>query len=96
MGDAATALAKLHAAVETAPESFPLWHTLAEIHLGAAQLDEALSAAQRAHALRPDELLINTTLSRIHVARGDQAAAEKFGAQAKILGWKEQLKEGQP
>jgi hypothetical protein len=37
-------------------------------------------------------LFINTTLSRIWMEKGDKPMAEKFGAQAKILGWKDQLK----
>jgi len=96
MGDAHSALDKLRRATTTAPASFALWHTLAEISLGSGQLDAALDAAQHAHALHPDDLLINTTLSRIWVKRGDKTEAEKYGAQAKILGWKEQLREPEP
>jgi len=92
MGEANAALAKLRGATQTAPDSFALWHTLAEIALGTGLTDEALTAAEKAHALRPDDLLINTTLSRIWVERGDKTTAEKYGTQAKILGWKEQLK----
>ena len=57
-----------------------------------------LETADRAHALRPDDLFINTTLSRIWMERGDKAQAEHFGAQAKIQSWKDQLKnpENQP
>jgi len=93
MGEADTALTKLRAAAQTTPHSFALWHTLAEIALGAGLADDALFAAEKAHALHPDDLLINTTLSRIWVERGDKAQAEKYAAQAKILGWKEQLKD---
>ena len=57
------------------------------------RFDEALIAANEAHALRPDDLFINTTLSRIWMEKGDKATAEKFGARAKVLGWKDQLKE---
>ncbi|KXU37094.1 hypothetical protein AXK12_02310 [Cephaloticoccus capnophilus] len=94
MGEAASALTKLRDAAQSAPHSFDLWHTLAEIALGAGLTDEALAAAEKAHALRGDDLLINTTLSRIWVERGDKARAERYAAQAKILGWKEQLKGG--
>ena len=34
----------------------------------------------------------NTTLSRIWVQIGDQEKAEKFNAQARMLGWKDELK----
>lgn len=92
MGDHEDALAKLSQATQAAPESFAAWHAAAEIHLSLKQLDQALDAAERAHAINPDDLFINTSLSRIWVGKGDKAAAEKYGAQAKMLSWKEQLK----
>jgi hypothetical protein len=42
--------------------------------------------------LRPTDLFINTTLSRIWMERGDKPKAEHFGAQAKIGSWRDQLK----
>ncbi|MBX3748589.1 MAG: tetratricopeptide repeat protein [Opitutaceae bacterium] len=98
MGDAASAVAKLSQATAVAPESFAAWHALAEIQFSQRDLDSALRAAERAHALRPDDTFINTTLSRIWMERGDKQAAEKYGAQARILSWKDQLKkpQGQP
>ncbi|MBS0632513.1 MAG: hypothetical protein JSS11_11405 [Verrucomicrobia bacterium] len=91
-GANATALEKLTRATAAAPESFEAWHALAEVHFSLRQLDAALAAGERAHALRPADLFINTTLSRIWMERGDKAKAEHFGAQAKIGGWREQLK----
>ena len=90
--DATAALAKLARATAAAPDSFEAWHALAEVNLSLRRLDDALAAAETAHALRPNDLFINTTLSRIWVERGDKARAEHFGAQAKIGGWREQLK----
>ena len=92
MGDIKSALIKLSQATTTAPESVEAWHALAEVHFSVRHLDEALRAAERAHALRPGDLFINTTLSRIWMERGDKARAEHFGAQAKIQSWKDQLK----
>ena len=92
MGDNDTALAKLGRAAAAAPDSFEARHALAEINFSLRRLDAALFAAQEAHVLRPDDLFINTTLSRIWMEKGDKATAEKFGAQAKILSWKDQLK----
>lgn len=91
MGDTDAAVEKLARATTAAPENFAAWHALAEINFDARRLDAALDAAQRAHALRADDLFINTTLSRIWMEKGDKPMAEKFGAQAKILGWKDQL-----
>ncbi|MCC5022847.1 MAG: tetratricopeptide repeat protein [Candidatus Synoicihabitans palmerolidicus] len=92
MGEHNAAKTKISEATSAAPDSFAAWHASAEIHLNLGDLDAALAAAERGHALRPDDLFINTTLSRIWVGKGDKDAAEKFGAQAKMLGWKEQLK----
>jgi tetratricopeptide (TPR) repeat protein len=92
LGDAAAAIVKLSRATEAAPDSFEAWHALAEVNFSRRDLDAALAAGERAHALRPSDLFINTTLSRIWMERGDKARAEHFGAQAKVQSWKEQLK----
>lgn len=91
MGEADNAVAKLQRATEAAPTSFEAWHALAEITFSLRRFDDALHAAEKAHALKADDLFINTTLSRIWMEKGDKATAEKFGAQAKILSWKDQL-----
>ncbi len=91
-GDSASALEKLGRCVAAAPDSFAAWHALAEVNFSLRRLDDALAAAERAHALSPGDLFINTTLSRIWMERGDKARAEHFGAQAKVQSWKEQLK----
>lgn len=95
MGDIDQALAKLQQATAAAPDSFAAWHALAEINFSERRLDAALAAAEQAHALDDQDLFINTTLSRIWMERGDKARAETFGAQAKMLGWKEELQRPQ-
>jgi predicted Zn-dependent protease len=92
LGETESALQKLNRATTAAPESCEGWHAQAEVNFSVRKLDAALAAAERAHALRPSDLFINTTLSRIWMERGDKARAEHFGAQAKIADWKEQLK----
>lgn len=92
MGEHDAALAKLARATAAAPAAFEAWHALAEINFSLRRFDAALVAADRALSLRPNDLFINTTLSRIWMEKGDKATAEKYGAQAKILGWKDQLK----
>lgn len=92
MGDHEAALAKLTRASSAAPDSFEAWHALAEVNFNLRRFDDALAAATQAHRLRPDDLFINTTLSRIWMEKGDKAKAEHFGAQAKIQSWKQQLK----
>jgi len=92
MGEPDSAIEKLHRATDDAPDNFGAWHALAEINFNLRRFDEALVAAQRAHAIQPEDLFINTTLSRIWMEKGDKATAEKFGAKAKTLSWKDQLK----
>ena len=93
MGDAESAIGKLHRAVELDPACFAAWHALAEIHFDLRQLDKALEAGSIAVGLQEDNVHIHTTLSRIHMERGDKEVAETHGARARVLGWKEQLKE---
>lgn len=92
MGEHDVALAKLKRATAAEPGAFEAWHAMAEINFSLRRFDDALFAAEKAHALRSDDLFINTTLSRIWMEKGNKATAEKYGAQAKILGWKDQLK----
>ncbi|HRG57193.1 MAG TPA: tetratricopeptide repeat protein, partial [Lacunisphaera sp.] len=78
--------------IDALRDTLQAWHALAEIYFALRRFDAALAAADKAHALRPDDLFINTTLSRIWMEKGDKATAEKYGAQAKILSWKDQLR----
>lgn len=93
MGDNDEALRKLGMAVEQDPGCFEAWHAMTEVYFSQTNYDEALAAAEKAHAIRSDDVHINTSLSRIWMEKGDKKTAEHFGAQARILGWKDQLKE---
>jgi len=95
LGNHDAALALLREALAIEPDNFAAWLTCAEIHFDRRDLDAALDAAQRALALRADDIHANTSLSRIWMERGDKDKAEHFGAQARILGWKDQLKNPQ-
>jgi Flp pilus assembly protein TadD len=90
-GDSGVALAKLGRATSDSPDSFEAWHAVAEISLSLRRLDEALAAAERAHALRKADPLAIATLSRIWMERGDKDRAEHFGALARMQGWKDEL-----
>lgn len=92
LGDGESAITKLKAITAAHPESFPAWLALTEVLYSEGQQDAALSAAETAHQLNPEDIHINTSLSRIWVARGDKDKAEHFGAQARMLGWKDELK----
>lgn len=92
LGDSTSALEKLSALGAAHPESFAVWHALTEIHFSEGDYDAALQAGERAHALCPNDIHINISLSRVWVERGDKEKAEHFGAQARMLGWKNELK----
>jgi Flp pilus assembly protein TadD len=92
LGDSESAIAKLSALAESNPDAFGVWHALTEIYFSEGDYDVALEARERAHALAPEDIHINTSLSRIWVERGDKDKAEHFGAQARMLGWKDELK----
>lgn len=92
MGDAESGISKLRDAVANQPDAFEAWHALCEIYYSEKRFDEALQAAERAHELRPDDVFINTSLSRIWLENGSKEKAEHFGAQARMADWKKQLK----
>ena len=92
MGDSDQALAKLTTLSNIHPDSFAVWHTLTEIYFSEGRYHDSLAAAERSHALNPDDIHINTSLSRVWVELGDKDKAELYGAQARMLGWKDELK----
>lgn len=92
LGDSDGAIAKLRAIVIAHPDAFAAWHALTEVYFSEADYDAALEAADTALRLNPEDVHINTSLSRIWVERGDKEKAEHYGAQARMLGWKDELK----
>ncbi|SVD22518.1 uncharacterized protein METZ01_LOCUS375372, partial [marine metagenome] len=52
-----------------------------------------LAACEKALEVKPDDLTAKVSLSRILVAMGDKEGAEKATAEARVLGWKEELQE---
>ena len=88
------AVARYREAIALDAEFADGWQGLA---LALNQLErhpEAIEAGKRLCELTPDDVLAHTTLSRIYQAAGMVPEAEAAGAQARILDWKRQLKEG--
>ncbi len=94
MGDNDAALEKIGRALAVDPQCFAAWHAKAEVHFGLRDFDAAREAAEKALEIRPDDIHIHTSLSRIYMEKGDKATAEKHGAQARMLGWKDELQSG--
>jgi Tfp pilus assembly protein PilF len=96
MGENRAALEKLERALAADPRCFEAWHAKCEVHFSERAFDDARDAAEKALALRPDDIHIHTSLSRIYMEKGDKATAEKHGAQARMLGWKNELENESP
>jgi tetratricopeptide (TPR) repeat protein len=96
MGDHAEALKWLHQAAEHAPDYFPAWHALTEVYYAEKQYEQAKAMAEKAYALNPQDVHINTSLSRIWLELGSKEKAEQFGAAARMLSWKEELRNPPP
>ena len=96
IGEIEAALNELDQACDLAPDLFAIHHARAEILFSERRFDEALESAEKAILLSPDDIHIHTTLSRIWMERGNKEKAEHYGAQARMLGWKEELKQPPP
>ena len=92
IGENAESIAKLNRALEIDPTCFEAWLAMAEVYFADRKLDAALSSAENARMIRPGDIHANTSLSRIWMEKGDKAKAEHFGAQARMLNWKDELK----
>jgi len=66
---------------------------LAEVYLSVGKLAEAETSCRKALAIDPHDLSLVVSLARILVRKGDKEGAEEATAQARILGWKEELAE---
>ena len=91
IGESMSALSKLKAVTAEYPESSDAWLALGEILFAEGELEEALCSIETAHKLKPEDVHINTSLSRIWIGLGNKEKAEHFGAQARMLGWKATL-----
>lgn len=70
-------------------------HGLAQVYAQQGRLDEAIVVAQRIAALDPNDVMAHTTLSVFYQRKGMIAEAEAEAAKARVLSWKDQLKEQQ-
>jgi tetratricopeptide (TPR) repeat protein len=68
-------------------------HGLARALQDLQRYDEAIEVAQRMAELDPDDVLAHTSLSVLYQKKGMIPEAEAESAKARVLGWKQQLKE---
>ena len=96
LGEDELAAQKLENLLTEVPDHYDGWLALTEVQLARRDLDAALEAGEKALALEPEDIHIHTSLSRIWVEKGDKEKAEYHGAQARMLGWKDELKKPPP
>ena len=68
-------------------------HGLIHALKSAGELDEAVALTKRLIADDPDDILAHTSLSILYQHQGRVPEAEAAATQAKVLGWKHQLRE---
>ena len=79
-------------ALELDPNYQDALHGLGMALFTGGRFDEAAEAAKRLIAIDADDVLAHTSLSMIYHAQGRIEDAEKEGNVAKIMGWKQELR----
>lgn len=92
-GQLEEAVAEYEKALTLNPAFTDALHGLAQAYARQGKLEEAVAAARRIAELDPDDVLAHTSLSRLLQQQGKKEEAEAEANQARILGWKQQLKE---
>jgi tetratricopeptide (TPR) repeat protein len=87
------AIAEYMCALELDPKFSDALHGLAQAYHAQQDFDRSIETARRILALDPDDILAWTTISRAYQRKGMVPEAEEAGNKARILGWKQQLKD---
>jgi Flp pilus assembly protein TadD len=93
-GDLDAAIAKYQEAVALDPSFADAWEGLSMALADKGLWDAAISAAKTVVELTPNEQLAYTNVSRIYQRSGNVPDAEAWAAKARVLDWKQQLKDG--
>ncbi|MSR65545.1 MAG: tetratricopeptide repeat protein [Verrucomicrobiae bacterium] len=92
MGEFDAAIDKFKQALALDANFFDANHSLGMAYYRAGQIDEAIATGLRSLEIKPADQLAHTSLSMYYVKKGMKPEAEHHGAQARIAGWKEELK----
>jgi tetratricopeptide (TPR) repeat protein len=87
------AIAEYNRALELDPKFADALHGLAQAYYARQDFDRVIEAAERILALDPEDILAWTSISRAYQRKGMVPQAEEAGNKARILGWKQQLRE---
>jgi Flp pilus assembly protein TadD len=93
-GDLVAAIGEYKQALEKDPAFTDAMHGLIRAYQDADQLDSAIAAANKLAELDPNDILAHTSLSILYQKKGMVPEAEAEANKARVLGWKQQLKEG--
>ena len=86
------AIVEYEAAVAADPAFSDALHGLARAYQDVGRYDEAIEIARRLAVLDPDDVLPHTSLSILYQKKGMIPEAEAEANRARVLGWKQQLK----
>ncbi|MBB6146551.1 Tfp pilus assembly protein PilF [Silvibacterium bohemicum] len=92
-GDVAAAISGFRDALTADPDFSDATHGLIHALRLAGRLDEAVEVTQALIAAHPDDTLAHTSLSILYQHQGKVPEAEAAALKAKLLGWKQQLRE---
>src|SRR5260370_37835525 len=87
------AIKEYRAVIDADPTYTDALHGLARIYQDLDRYDEAIAIAQKLADLDPDDVLPHTSLSILFQKKGMIAEAEAEANRARVLGWKQQLKQ---
>ena len=79
-------------ALELDPGYQDALHGMGMALFNAGRIDEAIVAAKKLIEIDNDDVLAHTSLSMFYMQQGKIEEAEKEGNAAKILGWKQELR----
>jgi tetratricopeptide (TPR) repeat protein len=88
------AIGEYEAAIAADPTFLDAMHGLARVYQDTEQFDKAIAVANRIAQLDPDDVLAHTSLSILYQRKGMVPEAEAEANKARVLGWKQQLKQG--
>ncbi len=95
-GNAEAAIVEYRQALDADPSLVDALHGLARVYQDLSRFDEAIEVAKKISEHEPDDVLAHTSLSILYQKKGMIPEAEEEANKARILGWKQQLKQGKP
>jgi tetratricopeptide (TPR) repeat protein len=92
-GDLCATIEGFRASLAVDPGFRDATHGLIHALKNAGELDEAIRVAQELIVSDPDDVLAHTSLSILYQHQGKISEAEAAASRAKLLGWKQQLRD---